>query len=66
MNIEKLKEQLSYLEQQVRDYIQEIGTKEIARVTGISQSELSSFMSGNRIFSYKRLISIAEKLMIGN
>ena len=63
MNIKKLKQQLSDLEQQVRDQIQEIGTKEIAGITGISQTELSSFMSGNRIFSYKRLIYIAEKLV---
>ena len=63
MNIKKLKQQLSDLERQVRNQIQEIGTKEIAEITGISQTELSSFLSGNRIFSYKRLIHIAEKLM---
>ena len=62
MNIKKLKQQLSDLEQQVRDQIQEIGTKEIAEITGISQTELSSFISGNRIFSYKRLIYVAEKI----
>ena len=66
MNIKQLKQQLFDLEQQIRDQVQKIGTKEIARITGISQTELSSFVSGNRIFSYKRLIRIAEKLMIDN
>jgi len=62
MKSKKIKEEIEILIPKLKDKIFSISYKKTSEMTKLKQPDISMWLNGKRIWSYEKILKIAEKL----
>ena len=64
MTVKEIEKKLEDLQEKLLELCLEVGTREFARKVCLSETDVSSWKSGKRIYSYEKLLKIAKILKV--